>query len=493
MYKCGPRKLLHSRSIDSVTTMKNVVIGLQKENSYYHALAMQLVWVIYGDFHTYVIEAVAIIMGQFSSIGCIGVFRMAPLFKGAGYAIVVINIICTIYYSVIIAYPLMFLKHIIFQAKLPWDSCDNSWNTDHCIDVHQVMHHNFTEREDLRTPADEFFHFEILRISKGIEELGDIVWPLFWSLAMAWALVYICIINGIKTVGVGKVVYFTATFPYLILFVLFVRGITLPGAAKGIIFYIKPEWLRLLDLKVWADAAVQIFFSLGPGWGGIVNMASYNSFRNNAKGDAILIPIVNCSTSIFAGFVVFSVLGYLSEQTGIPVATVATSGPGLAFVIYPQAIAMLPLSRIWATLFFLMLFLLGLDTVFVQIEAIISSVLDELPAVRPYKYLVTLISCLAMFSFSIILFIFFTTIIFIRTVRYNNVIYPSWAVAVGWLSCALSLICIPLHMLKKVFFSSGKAKDNFCNALKADFWLPVEEEERSAYEDFKRYQQDTNL
>uniref|UniRef100_A0A1A9VUV8 Transporter n=1 Tax=Glossina austeni TaxID=7395 RepID=A0A1A9VUV8_GLOAU len=302
-----------------------------------------------------------IIMGQFSSIGCIGVFRMAPLFKGAGYAIVVINIICTIYYSVIIAYPLMFLKHIIFQAKLPWDSCDNSWNTDHCIDVHQVMHHNFTEREDLRTPADEFFHFEILRISQGIEEVGDIVWPLFWSLAMAWALVYVCIINGIKTVG--KVVYFTATFPYLILFVLFVRGVTLPGAAKGIIFYIKPEWLRLLDLKVWADAAVQIFFSLGPGWGGIVNMASYNSFRNNAKGDAILIPIVNCSTSIFAGFVVFSVLGYLSEQTGIPVATVATSGPGLAFVIYPQAIAMLPLSRIWATLFFLMLFLLGLDTV----------------------------------------------------------------------------------------------------------------------------------
>lgn len=109
-------------------------------------------------------------------------------------------------------------------------------------------------------------------------------------------------------------VYFTATFPYLILFVLFVRGITLPGAAKGIIFYIKPEWLRLLDLKVWADAAVQIFFSLGPGWGGIVNMASYNSFRNNAKGDAILIPIVNCSTSIFAGFVVFSVLGYLSGK-----------------------------------------------------------------------------------------------------------------------------------------------------------------------------------
>lgn len=108
--------------------------------------------------------------------------------------------------------------------------------------------------------------------------------------------------------------YFTATFPFFILIILFIRGITLPGAMKGILFYIKPEWVKLLDLKVWADAAIQIFFSLGPGWGGIVNMSSFNKFHNNAKSDAILIPIINCSTSIFAGFVVFSVLGYLSGK-----------------------------------------------------------------------------------------------------------------------------------------------------------------------------------
>lgn len=341
-----------------------------------------------------------IIIGQFTSTGCIEMFRLSPIFKGTGYAIVVVNFLCTCYYSVIISYPVMFIKRIL-NKDLPWDSCNNSWNTEKCVEVLELSKRNYTDKNSFRTPADEFFHLELLKISNGIDEIGYIVWPLFWCLVFTWLVVYFSIIGGIKTVG--KVVYFTATFPFFILIILFIRGITLPGAMKGVLFYINPEWHKLLDLKVWADAAIQIFFSLGPGWGGIVNMSSFNKFHNNAKSDAILIPIINCSTSIFAGFVVFSVLGYLSEQSGIPVADVATSGPGLAFVTYPQAIAMLPLPHIWAGLFFFMLFLLGLDSVFVQIEAIISSVLDECVSLRKYKFIVTLGSCSTMFLMSVLM------------------------------------------------------------------------------------------
>ena len=45
-------------------------------------------------------------------------------------------------------------------------------------------------------------------------------------------------------------VYFTATFPYLVLSVLLVRGLTLPGAMNGILFYLTLEWHRLLSAKV---------------------------------------------------------------------------------------------------------------------------------------------------------------------------------------------------------------------------------------------------
>ncbi|XP_058840189.1 sodium- and chloride-dependent glycine transporter 1 [Topomyia yanbarensis] len=345
-------------------------------------------------------------LGQFSGTGCVTVFNIVPLLKGAGLAIVVINFICTAYYNVIIAYPILFLWKSL-RAQLPWENCQNPWNTPRCLELNgpddlEVLMNNsmLAPSERMRTPADEFFHNDILQISDGIDSPGHIVRPLLVCDVIAWLVIFACLVNGVKSVG--KVVYFTATFPFVILAVLFVRGMTLPGAMEGVRFYIMPKWNELSNLKVWADAAIQIFFSLGPGWGGIVNMASYNQFKNNTKFDAILIPIVNCGTSIFAGFVVFSVLGYLSHQTGLPVSTVATGGPGLAFVTYPEAIGMLPFPQLWACLFFVMLFLLGVDSMFVQIEAVLSSVVDVYPKLRIHKRWITFGTCFSMFLLSIL-------------------------------------------------------------------------------------------
>ena len=53
------------------------------------------------------------------------------------------------------------------------------------------------------------------------------------------------------------------------------------GYLQGIKFYVTPKWAKLKEPSVWADAAVQVFFSLSACMGGLTTLSSYNKFHNN--------------------------------------------------------------------------------------------------------------------------------------------------------------------------------------------------------------------
>lgn len=78
-----------------------------------------------------------------------------------------------------------------------------------------------------------------------------------------------------------QVVWFTALFPYFVLLILLIRGITLPGSGEGIRYYLQPNFDVIYKAEVWVDAATQVFFSLGPGFGVLLAYASYNKYHNN--------------------------------------------------------------------------------------------------------------------------------------------------------------------------------------------------------------------
>lgn len=335
-------------------------------------------------------------LGQYASQGGITVWDICPLFKGIGYGTTVVCSLLNIFYIIVLSWSVLYLY---YSFTAPWGSCDNDWNTPRCFfkrastdgnrtsDMFGMS--NVTESIPLLTsmtsggaskvvdPVVEFWERKVLQISSGIDEPGDVRWELALTLLIVWVLCYFCICKGVKTSG--KVVYFTATFPYLILTVLLIRGVTLPGASEGIIFYLNPDFTRLLDAQVWIDAGTQIFFSYAVALGCMTALGSYNDFHNDFYKQCILISVCNSGTSIYAGFAVFSVLGHMAQQMGVAVKDVATSGPGLVFITYPRAIAELDGSQVWAVLFFVVILFLGLDSQFVGVEGVITAVVDALP------------------------------------------------------------------------------------------------------------------
>ncbi|KAM6932138.1 sodium- and chloride-dependent GABA transporter 2-like [Lycodopsis pacificus] len=282
-------------------------------------------------------------------------------------------------YIIILAWALLYLV-FSFSSQLPWASCNNYWNTDNCIDLStQNKTLNWTNQTNTTFAATEFWERRVLGISSGIEEIGSIRWDVMLCLIAMWIICYFCIWKGVKTTG--KVVYFTATFPYVMLVILLIRGLTLPGALEGVLYYLLPEPSRLADPQVWMEAGAQILFSYSLGLGSLPVLSSYNTYNNNCYNDCLWLCLLNSVTSVVAGFAVFSVLGFMAHEQGVPIAEVAESGPGLAFIAYPQAVAMMPLPQLWSICFFVMIILLGLDTQFVAMEVVMTSIIDMFPTV----------------------------------------------------------------------------------------------------------------
>uniref|UniRef100_A0A672JS81 Transporter n=1 Tax=Salarias fasciatus TaxID=181472 RepID=A0A672JS81_SALFA len=315
-------------------------------------------------------------LGQYGAAGPITVWKCCPLLKGIGIGMLCVSMLVCLYYNVIIAWTFYYLGSSL-QSPLPW-SCDHVANAAICGNGTSG---NSSAGKPL-SPTEIFWNERVLGVvhSEGLHDPGPVRWSLALCLLVAWVIIFLCMLKGIRSSG--KVVYVTATFPYFVLIVLIIRGATLEGSLQGVAFYLTPDWGRLANAQVWNDAASQIFYSLGIGVGGLLSMASYNKFDNNVIRDTLVITTGNCCTSFFAGFAIFSILGHMAWRKGVPVGEVADTGPGLAFVAYPEALALLPGSVFWSIMFFVMLFMLGVDTLFGNMEGITTAVLDEFPHLR---------------------------------------------------------------------------------------------------------------
>ncbi|KAM7404618.1 hypothetical protein PAMP_011950 [Pampus punctatissimus] len=238
-------------------------------------------------------------VGQRIRRGSIGVWNYVyPQLGGIGVSSLMVCGFVGLYYNVIIGWSIFYFFQS-FQYPLPWAECPITRNGSQAI----------VEPECEKSSATTYFWYrQTLNITSSIDDTGGLNWRMTLSLLVAWIMVCLAVIKGIQSSG--KVMYFSSLFPYVVLFCFLVRGLMLKGAVDGIAHMFTPKLEKMLEPQVWREAATQVFFALGLGFGGVIAFSSYNKRDNNCHFDAALVSVINFVTSILATLVVFAVLGF---------------------------------------------------------------------------------------------------------------------------------------------------------------------------------------
>lgn len=269
-------------------------------------------------------------------------------FSGVGLSAVLCSFGVSCYYAVILAWTILYM---FYSLTLAWGDSTKT-----------------------------FFYNEVINISASPSEIGDINTPVIAALIACWVMVYFCIWKGVESVS--TIVKVTMPLPIALLVILLIRTASLPGALSGLEYFLKPDFQALLDTDVWMAAVSQVFFSLTLGFGVMIAYGSYRKTTADIVKSAAITALADVSVALLSGFVVFTTLGYMSQSSSLPIQELAASGPSLAFIVFPQALSMVPGAPLFAFLFFLALLTLGIDSLFSLVEALASVCHDRWPFMR---------------------------------------------------------------------------------------------------------------
>lgn len=345
-----------------------------------------------------------IAVGQKMQQSAIGSYRkLHPAFSGLGILASLSAFVVVSYYAVVMAWCLMYFLNS-FSGK------------------------------GLVGGAREHFFQNVLQVSDSVAHLGGINGSVLAALIAVWIAIYFCVWKGTRSVE--KVIVLSVPLPVILLAVLLVRAITLPGFLDGWILYLNPVWSALLDPTVWNSAFAQIFYSFSLAFGTMIAYGSYKSDRDDVSQSAWTTAWLDVSISLFAGFVVFAILGYMASQTQTPLTELAASGPGLAFVVFPEALSLMPLPGLFSALFFLMLLSLGIDSAFSLVETVNAAFLDKVGHSQTVKvsFWVCVAGLIGGILYTTRAGLYFLDIADHFVTSYNSMIVGiSQAILVGWL------------------------------------------------------------
>ena len=299
-------------------------------------------------------------IGQRMQQGSVGAFKkIGNKFSGVGLAALFGGFGVSCYYAVVMGWAIIYSFH---SFGLSWEGNSKA-----------------------------FFYDNILQVSSGPDVVGGFSITSLLAMFASWVLVYFCVWKGVKSVS--NVIKITMPLPIILLVVLLCRTVFLPGAMDGLAFYLAPNFGALWDLDVWMAAIAQVFFTLSLGFGVMTAYASYQDKKNEIVLSALIISLADVAIAFTAGLVIFTTIGYMSYKSGTPISELAASGPSLAFIVFPEALSLIPGATFFSLLFFVTLITLGIDSLFSMVEAMATLFYDSFPNIN--KKVVVFYVCLA--------------------------------------------------------------------------------------------------
>jgi len=301
---------------------------------------------------------------------------LSPSLRGIGVAAALMSLVTIFYYNYIVAWCLYYFVHSM-RSTLLWDTCPT---------VNKNGNESLVPECSKSSPAQYYWYRETLDVADDIDNSTGINMYLYLFVVISWTVSFLLSMRGSRDASKVLIVVLILIVTSLVTF--FFLGVHLDGWAEGLAQLFIPEWERLRDPVVWMDAAGQIFYSLGVGFGTLTLFSAGNKPKNNCYMDAFMCALGNCGTSLWASIIMFSFFGFKADYTVKEHNTSLSCNancskeeifkklpPGLSlgFAGLSEAFTKMPLPPLWSTLFYFLLFLLGSSSMLGMVEIVLTT------------------------------------------------------------------------------------------------------------------------
>ena len=210
-----------------------------------------------------------------------------------------------------------------------------------------------------------------------LSQAGSVIVPTAIGVIVMWFVLWYISHKDIEN-GIGKFSKILIPLLFIIMGFIIIYSLTLPGAGIGIDELLTPKWNELMDINMWLAAFSQIIFSLSMGQAIATTYASYLPKKSSLTDNVLIVVASNSAFEVFTAFGVFSILGFMSSNTGTPVAHLVSEGTGLIFMVLPMIFNQMGLiGHIFAPLLFLAILFAGITSALGFLEPMLSSTMSK--------------------------------------------------------------------------------------------------------------------